>query len=69
MRMWRSTGGWGRSARPSSPTARRSSTTATPALATVDYGTALGVIRTAHEQGKRVHVLVDETRPLLQGPG
>jgi len=30
-------------------------------------GTALGVIRTAHEQGKRVHVLVDETRPRLQG--
>jgi len=39
----------------------------TGALATVDYGTALGVIRTAHEQGKRIHVLVDETRPLLQG--
>ncbi|MCS7178827.1 MAG: S-methyl-5-thioribose-1-phosphate isomerase [Anaerolineae bacterium] len=39
----------------------------TGALATVDYGTALGVIRTAHEQGKHVHVLVDETRPLLQG--
>jgi methylthioribose-1-phosphate isomerase len=37
------------------------------ALATVDYGTALGVIRTAHEQGKRVHVWVDETRPRLQG--
>ncbi|MBI4757820.1 MAG: S-methyl-5-thioribose-1-phosphate isomerase [Chloroflexi bacterium] len=37
------------------------------ALATVDYGTALGVIRTAHEQGKRVHVYVDETRPYLQG--
>jgi methylthioribose-1-phosphate isomerase len=39
----------------------------TGALATVDYGTALGVVRTAHEQGKRVHVLVDETRPRLQG--
>jgi len=39
----------------------------TGALATVDYGTALGVIRTAHEQGKRVHVWVDETRPRLQG--
>ena len=39
----------------------------TGALATVDYGTALGVIRTAHEQGKRVHVLVDETRPRFQG--
>jgi methylthioribose-1-phosphate isomerase len=39
----------------------------TGALATVDYGTALGVIRTAHEQGKRLKVLVDETRPRLQG--
>jgi methylthioribose-1-phosphate isomerase len=37
------------------------------ALATGAYGTALGVIRAAHEQGKRVHVWVDETRPLLQG--
>jgi methylthioribose-1-phosphate isomerase len=39
----------------------------TGALATVDWGTALGVIRMAHEQGKHVHVLVDETRPRLQG--
>ncbi len=39
----------------------------TGALATVDYGTALGVIRTAHEQRKQIHVLVDETRPRLQG--
>jgi len=39
----------------------------TGALATVDYGTALGVIRTAHEQEKQIHVLVDETRPRLQG--
>ncbi len=39
----------------------------TGALATVDWGTALGVIRTAWEQGKRIHVLVDETRPRLQG--
>ncbi len=39
----------------------------TGALATVDWGTALGAIRMAHEQGKRVHVLVDETRPRLQG--
>ena len=39
----------------------------TGALATVDWGTALGVIRTAHEQGKQLHVLVDETRPRLQG--
>ncbi len=37
------------------------------ALATVDWGTALGVIRTAHGQGKRLHVWVDETRPYLQG--
>jgi methylthioribose-1-phosphate isomerase len=39
----------------------------TGALATVDWGTALGVIFAAHEQGKDVHVLVDETRPRLQG--
>jgi methylthioribose-1-phosphate isomerase len=39
----------------------------TGALATVDWGTALGVIRMAHEQGKHIHVLVDETRPRLQG--
>lgn len=37
------------------------------ALATVDYGTALAVIRAACEQGKKVHVWVDETRPRLQG--
>jgi methylthioribose-1-phosphate isomerase len=39
----------------------------TGALAAVDYGTALGVIRYAHEIGKKLHVLVDETRPRLQG--
>jgi methylthioribose-1-phosphate isomerase len=39
----------------------------TGGLAAVDYGTALGAIRCAHEQGKRTHVLVDETRPRLQG--
>jgi methylthioribose-1-phosphate isomerase len=39
----------------------------TGALAVVEWGTALGVIRTAHEKGKRIHVLVDETRPRLQG--
>jgi methylthioribose-1-phosphate isomerase len=39
----------------------------TGALAAVDWGTALGVIRMAHENGKRVRVLVDETRPRLQG--
>ncbi|MEO1404104.1 MAG: S-methyl-5-thioribose-1-phosphate isomerase, partial [Cyanobacteria bacterium J06635_1] len=39
----------------------------TGALATVDYGTALGVIRIAHEQGKQIHAFLDETRPRLQG--
>jgi methylthioribose-1-phosphate isomerase len=39
----------------------------TGTLATVDYGTALGVVRAAHEHGKKVHVIVDETRPRLQG--
>jgi len=39
----------------------------TGSLAVVDWGTALGAIRFAHEQGKRIHVLVDETRPRLQG--
>jgi methylthioribose-1-phosphate isomerase len=39
----------------------------TGALATVDWGTALGVIRMANEMGKHIHVLVDETRPRLQG--
>ncbi|WP_068346645.1 S-methyl-5-thioribose-1-phosphate isomerase [Kosmotoga arenicorallina] len=37
------------------------------ALATVDYGTALGVIRAAVEAGKRISVFADETRPYLQG--
>src|SRR3989475_3017360 len=37
------------------------------ALATTGYGTALGVIRAAVEQGKRLRVLADETRPFLQG--
>ncbi|MCL4499824.1 MAG: S-methyl-5-thioribose-1-phosphate isomerase, partial [Chloroflexi bacterium] len=37
------------------------------ALATVTYGTALAVIRAAHERCKNIHVFVDETRPLLQG--
>jgi methylthioribose-1-phosphate isomerase len=36
-------------------------------LATAGYGTALGVITKAHEQGKRLRVLATETRPLLQG--
>ena len=37
------------------------------ALATGGYGTALGVIRAAHEAGKNVKVIADETRPWLQG--
>lgn len=36
-------------------------------LATVDVGTALGCIIQAHRDGKKIHVLVDETRPRLQG--
>ncbi|MGI9146093.1 MAG: S-methyl-5-thioribose-1-phosphate isomerase [Chloroflexota bacterium] len=39
----------------------------TGALATVDYGTALGVVRAAHEAGRAIHVYVGETRPFLQG--
>ena len=39
----------------------------TGALATAGWGTALGVIRTAHSEGKNIHVWVDETRPYLQG--
>ncbi len=39
----------------------------TGGLATAGIGTALGVIRRAHEQGKKIHVYIDETRPLLQG--
>ncbi len=39
----------------------------TGALATAGYGTALGIIKKAHEQGKRIKVLATETRPLLQG--
>lgn len=36
-------------------------------LATVDYGTALGIVRTAWEQGKEIKVVATETRPKLQG--
>ncbi|RNC63130.1 MAG: Methylthioribose-1-phosphate isomerase [Candidatus Dichloromethanomonas elyunquensis] len=39
----------------------------TGTLATVEYGTALGIIRAAHESGKKIHVYVGETRPFLQG--
>ena len=37
------------------------------ALACVDYGTALGVIRAAFEEGKKISVICDETRPFCQG--
>lgn len=37
------------------------------ALATAGYGTALGVVRAAWEEGKTLHVFADETRPVLQG--
>jgi len=37
------------------------------ALATAGWGTALAPMRAAHRQGKRIHVFVDETRPVLQG--
>jgi methylthioribose-1-phosphate isomerase len=37
------------------------------ALATAGYGTALGVVRAAWEEGKRLRVFADETRPVLQG--
>ncbi|MEA2553566.1 MAG: methylthioribose-phosphate isomerase [Fimbriimonadaceae bacterium] len=39
----------------------------TGGLATAGHGTALGVIRTAHEQGKSIHVYACETRPRMQG--
>ncbi|MFN9069242.1 MAG: S-methyl-5-thioribose-1-phosphate isomerase, partial [Bdellovibrionales bacterium] len=39
----------------------------TGSLATAGLGTALGGIIRAHQQGKKIHVYVDETRPLLQG--
>jgi len=39
----------------------------TGALATAGYGTALGVIKAAKEQDKKIHVFIPETRPLLQG--
>lgn len=39
----------------------------TGALATAGIGTALGVVKSAHDAGKRVKVFADETRPLLQG--
>jgi methylthioribose-1-phosphate isomerase len=50
-----------------SPGARVLTHCNTGSLATVGYGTALGVIRAAHEQGREPTVWVDETRPVLQG--
>jgi methylthioribose-1-phosphate isomerase len=37
------------------------------ALATAGYGTALGVVRAAKKEGKKLHIYIDETRPVLQG--
>lgn len=39
----------------------------TGSLACVDVGTAFGVVRAAHQAGKRIHLFIDETRPVLQG--
>lgn len=39
----------------------------TGALATAGFGTALGVIRTAQQKGKKIKIFADETRPMLQG--
>jgi len=39
----------------------------TGALATAGFGTALGIVKAAFQEGKRIHVYADETRPLLQG--
>jgi methylthioribose-1-phosphate isomerase len=39
----------------------------TGALATAGYGTALGVIRQAHQEGRQINIIATETRPLLQG--
>ena len=64
-----------RSATPSAATARNCSKDNSGVLthcnagglATADYGTALAVLFTCQDQGKQLHVFVDETRPLLQG--
>ena len=64
----RAAGRWARTARRVVPdTARVLTHCNAGALATAGYGTALGVIRGAVEQGKKVAVLADETRPFLQG--
>ena len=68
MKMWRSTGVWAFMARRSSRTGPICCIIATPARwLTVDFGTALGVVYACQEQGKQIHVWVDETRPRLQG--
>ena len=67
-RTCRAAGRWARTARRSCRTTARILTHCNAgALATAGYGTALGVIRAAAEQGKTIAVLADETRPFLQG--
>ena len=58
---------WGATGPPSSRRFRVLTHCNAGALATAGYGTALGVVRAAVEQGKKVEVLADETRPFLQG--
>lgn len=58
-------GAWGKEVIPAGSNVLTHCNTGT--LATAGYGTAMGVIRAAHEAGKNVHVWVDETRPYLQG--
>ena len=67
-RTWRAAARWAPTARRwCRDTARVLTHCNAGALATAGYGTALGVIRGAVEQGKKVAVLADETRPFLQG--
>ena len=67
-RTWRPTGGWGDSAPQLLDDGDVVMTQCNAgALATVGYGTALGVVRAAREAGKCVKVIVNETRPALQG--
>ena len=67
-RTCRAAGRWARTARRWCRNRRRILTHCNAgALATAGYGTALGVIRAAVEQGKKIAVLADETRPFLQG--
>ena len=67
-RTWRRAARWAASAPSASPDGATVLTHCNAgALATGGYGTALGVIRAAREQGKRVRVVACETRPVLQG--